>query len=651
MADVARPGFRANLDGYLDTELALHRLVERRTRELVRQWQDRRRLLTSPADLAQEQQRIRDAVLRGLGGAPDVDPTPPPVTVTATRHEDGLDVDLLHYAATPTTHVTATLYRPTAPASSRGAVFFACGHAETAKADPVYQHVARRLAAAGLVVLMADPLGQGERHSYVRDDGSLAVGWGTQEHTVAGIQHWWHGRSVARGFLRDAMAGISLLASLPDVDPARIGVTGNSGGGLLTTLLMAVDPRVAAAAPGTFVTARTAYQVTGGWQDAEQHLLSGTLDGVDHVDLLLAFAPRPTLVLAAEYDFFPIEGTRATVAEAHDLLARCGGSRSSLELASFPVPHRYDPAMADAAAAFFAHHLGGDAVADDRVSTAPLTADRLRVTRSGEVALDVPGETFLFDDQLAELPGPLPPGPDDDDAVAWLSGRVSVPRRRVDGAPRWFEADDAATPEGSRVRRGFWFTEDGVPVAGVVRTPLDGVRDDLPLTIELQDAGTPALAPDWAPDDDAVLALDVRGTGALVPHERDGRDPRTIGSSTFKLGCDLLWLGDSWQAGRAWDVVETVRLLREGLVPGLRPGPIRLRAWGLHTFTALLAGVLDAEIAEIELHGHVDPRTDLTTRAWDADSGRWQWVLPGYAGRFDEARVERLLGDRLRLLP
>ena len=45
------------------------------------------------------------------------------------------------------------------------------------------------------------------------------------------------------------MRTIDYLQSRPEVDPQRIGCTGNSGGGTQTSYLMALDERVRCAAP------------------------------------------------------------------------------------------------------------------------------------------------------------------------------------------------------------------------------------------------------------------------------------------------------------------------------------------------------------------------------------------------------------------
>lgn len=53
-----------------------------------------------------------------------------------------------------------------------------------------------------------------------------------------------------RGFYVDAWRGIDFLLSRPDIDPDRIGVTGNSQGGGLTITTAAMRPEVRAAAAG-----------------------------------------------------------------------------------------------------------------------------------------------------------------------------------------------------------------------------------------------------------------------------------------------------------------------------------------------------------------------------------------------------------------
>jgi cephalosporin-C deacetylase-like acetyl esterase len=80
--------------------------------------------------------------------------------------------------------------------------------------------------------------------------------------------------SSDRGFHRPdfcacAIRSIDYLCSRPEVDPLKIGVTGSSGGGNPNLHVMMCEPRIAAAAPATFVMNRRTYLSTGNSQDSE----------------------------------------------------------------------------------------------------------------------------------------------------------------------------------------------------------------------------------------------------------------------------------------------------------------------------------------------------------------------------------------------
>src|SRR5438094_10222284 len=79
---------------------------------------------------------------------------------------------------------------------------------------------------------------------------------------------------------------------------------------------MALDDRVAAAAPSCYITTLERLFATIGPQDAEQNITGQVALGIEHADYLTMRAPRPTLIAAASKDFFDIGGTWTTFREA-----------------------------------------------------------------------------------------------------------------------------------------------------------------------------------------------------------------------------------------------------------------------------------------------------------------------------------------------
>lgn len=666
-------GFRANLDGYLDASLDLMHHVGSRTAVRIAETRHRLVSVQAPVQLTALQEEIRRGVLEGIGGLPEPEPesgrehAPRPAAEPGSASLQWLGgqdlgthrVDRVVFHSLPSVPVPATLYRPLPALSAAGpAVLFVCGHTAEGKAAPEYQAVCARLAAAGLVVLAIDPWGQGERLGYLDADGTLRVPGGTAEHTYAGLQSWWLGQSTVRWFLHDARRALDTLCELPEVDPARIGLTGNSGGGMLCTLLGAIEPRVAATAVATYVSSREAIWETGKHQDAEQVLLGGTRSGVDHAELLAAMAPRPLAVLAADFDFFPIEGTLDAVRRARHAYGILGVPER-LRLVRAPVTHSYAPALAMAAEEFFIETLGARGRSREGEDPRLLPPEGLRCTRSGQVATDVPSARFLHDLHLAELDrlerraSPVPA-----QAAHWVREQVQRARQLPeDGHARWLPG-----PEGAL--HGFWRSEVDLWGAGVLLAPAAGGHGRASaLRIVLPADGTAGLTGEHplvhvAGPEEVLLVLDVRGIGALTPHDKDGRLPQHQASSTYKLLCDLLWLGDSLVAGRAFDVIRAIDVLlgdRSGAhgMEGLTAiTSVHLHAEGRGTLPAVLAAVVDDRITAVHVGEGLEQFEDqLRARLHDDGQGSWQAVLPGLPRHAPFTALRDYLGARLVLKP
>lgn len=645
---MAAPRLRPNLDGYHDPRRDLVDAVARRTAALSEENRRRR------GDLATVQADIRRAVLDGIGGPlPAVDGPPGVTHRGAPELPAGTPyrVERLLLTTRPHVHVPANLYVPLGdpPAGGRPAVLFLCGHGALAKAEPDYQRACGAFAAQGYLVLSFDPVGQEERHSYLIDQGH-AVPPGTPEHTYAGLPCWWAGLSPARYFVDDARRTLDHLLTREDVDPTRVVATGSSGGGMLTTLLMALEPRLAGAAPATYVTSREAYLPTGGRQDAEQILLGGTVAGVDHDSLLMTMAPRPVCVLAAQADFFPIEGTLESVARAREAWAALGAPEG-LELVVHDGAHRYHPELADHAVRFFNRALGHTPSHDLPAAACPVLApEELRCTASGQVARE-PGGAHAIADRLREEIEPIAPVPVAD-ARAWLREQVGRNRRTNLSVPTgsWVrhtssEGADLAGNARAHVRylpadeavHALWHSEPGIWAAGV----LLGVERPPVQRILLLDHGSADLTDtDWQPADGPTLVLDVRGRGVLAPHERDGLNPEDQASSVYKILSDLLWLGDSLAAGQVADVLRAIDLFA--------PDGVALAGAGYGAYLARLAAFVDPRVHSLAVRDeYVDPDRTWRERLYDEGRGAWQGIVPGLVRRAPWALV-RATTDELR---
>jgi dienelactone hydrolase len=378
----------------------IHRLL---LDEAERQ-QERRRArfsaVTTQGELEALQGTLREAFLELLDGLPTAD-GPPPSRTLGRIEGDGYVVEKLAFESVPGYYVTALLYRPERLDAPAPGIVSPCGHSTVGKAAGPYQILHANLARRGYAVLTYDPVGQGERSQFWdagrgRSRFNLTCG----EHAVLGNPLYLLGTSLARYRIRDGVRALDLLATLPGVDPSRIGCVGNSGGGTLTAYLAALDRRIRVAVIGCYITTlprRMANRIEADPDaDPEQDVYDFVARGIDHAGLLALLAPRPTLLCTARFDFFPIEGARETFAEAQRLY-RAAGSEERIGRVEVPERHGLGRPLREAAYAWFDRWLGGrpDGPRAEEIAVAPRPATDLLVCPEGQVALSFRSRPLL----------------------------------------------------------------------------------------------------------------------------------------------------------------------------------------------------------------------------------------------------------------
>ena len=131
-----------------------------------------------------------------------------------------------------------------------------------------------------------------------------------REHIYAGNQQFLLGEFFGTWRAWDGIRALDYLLTREEVDSKHIGVTGNSGGGTMTTWLCGVEQRWTMAAPSCFITTFRRNLENELPADTEQCPPRALALGLDQEDFLAALAPKPIIVLAKERDYFDARGSQ-----------------------------------------------------------------------------------------------------------------------------------------------------------------------------------------------------------------------------------------------------------------------------------------------------------------------------------------------------
>ncbi len=545
--------------------------------------------LNGQAELRRWQDERRSFFRQQIGAFPERTP----LNARVTGHLQGEDyrVEKVIFESRPRHHVTASLYLP----ETQGpypAILIPCGHSHTGKASGQYQRAGILFARNGMAALCYDPVSQGERYQVIDHDGGsshfediprkLAVPHPavrhlcTTEHTLMGIGSILLGENIAQYRIWDGMRAIDYLQSRQDIQADKIGCTGNSGGGTLTSYLMALDDRIIAASPGSYLTTFQKLIETKGPQDGEQNIFSQIAFGMDAADYVMMRAPTPILICGGTRDStFDIRGTREVFQQANRFYSHLGfPERVALHEAD--VPHGYYIQHREAVARWMHRWLVGHEkviwekprsewpakVTDEflRSLSEPVwTPEQLQCSQRGQVML-MEGERSVFEMNT-------------DKAIAltklrqekWRAASATKKRQIIQRAigmkeigPVRFDATGSAEKNGYSINDVLMHRPDGIQLAAKSYVPKGEITGHV-LYLHGEGMSADEVPIKLVKQGRQVLSAELSGIGLTdVP-----RDRRTWGYGRFGLDNQEIFtaylMGDSFVRIRTTDALSWMR--------------------------------------------------------------------------------------------
>jgi dienelactone hydrolase len=558
--------------------------------------------LKSAGAVQRRQAWARETLWKLVGGQPER--TPLNARTVGSFERPGYRVEKIVYESQPRLHIPALLYVPTEGKPPYPGILFQMGHSLNGKAYDSYQRCCQGLVKLGFLVLAFDPMGQGERIYYPDTAGRRTrLGSADDEHSLPGKQMLLAGDTATRLQLWDAVRSLDYLAAHPLLDRSKIGATGQSGGGTLTMLLLAVDDRVAAAVVASGNTENVAcpdYNPPGSTDDAEQDFIDSGPAGFDRWDLFYPFAPKPLLISVSDKDSFGTYSPRY-ISNGWDEFRKLRsayqamGHADRLAWTDTPLPHglEYDSRLATYNW-FRRWLLGKPEPLAAEPAVAPEPEATVWVSEGGSVVRAWKGETprsLMASRIVRKEPVPLETLVRANKPAASLKPTIlrRVPSRGV-------SIEVIEVPSEDKVWLPAWLF---LPPESDPSRPVILAAEALGRNLRWHEG---ALYQSMAAHGSVVCVADLRGIGDMAPEYGRG-NPHYARSHVEEE--DFSWasliLGKPLAGQRTTDLLALAAALRAH--PATRGRRLRLAASGRLTVPALFAAALDPGIAELYLAG------------------------------------------------
>ncbi len=598
----------------------------------------------SAAGAAAYRDSVRARFRRVLGPLPVR--TPLRAQVTGKLARDQYRIEKIIYESQPNHHVTANLYVPASKGKKPGVLLF-CGHEQEAKATVSYQKTAILLAQHGFVVLVIDPISQGERMQLTDAAGKSLARGGTTEHTLLNAGAALLGHTTPAEQLWDNARGLDYLLSRAEVDTARIGCLGNSGGATQTAYFMGFEPRVKVAALCSYVASGERNLELSGPADGCVQLPGAGRARLDLADWPIMFAPKPLLMLAGRYDFVDYSQIAAATDETRRLYSALS-KPEQLSLFTYDDGHGISQPKREAAVTWFRQWFYGDATPIREGILATLSEKELRCTKTGQVNTAFRNEATLAEmhraaaQRLATRRSSI----GSEALVALVQEQLGTSAVAVTSVS--VATLDTLRRAGSSLQRLILRREGEPPLPVLLALPTSIIPPSK-ILIWLPDAGkasaldTTAQLQAYLRQGTAVLLADLRGLGETTDPAAFN-DPKYY-NREYRNAMLALHLGRPLLAQRVADIATLAAFLRND--SRLRGVPIEIRANGRTAAPAMHAAVLSPAITRVALEQRPVAYQEQLAQPTAKDA--YSEVLPGVLQRYDLPDLQRALGSRLVL--
>ncbi|KQS31277.1 S9 family peptidase [Dyadobacter sp. Leaf189] len=276
--------------------------------------------------------QIRKQIREGM----DLQTLPPKPTskpiVHSRKEMDGYSIESVAFESMPGIYVTGNLYRPLKKQKSYAGILAPHGHGENphGRFREQTQKRCATLARMGAIVFVWDMIGQGDARQC--------------EHKMP---------KALKLQTINSIRSLDYLLSIPGVDPDRIAVTGESGGGTQTFLLAALDDRVKVSVPVVMV---SAYFFGGCVCESGLPIHKKGDYQTNNVEIAALAAPRPMILISDGGDW-----TKNTPEVEYPFIKNIYslyGKTNQLEAVHLAdEKHDFGPSKRKAMYAFMAKHL------------------------------------------------------------------------------------------------------------------------------------------------------------------------------------------------------------------------------------------------------------------------------------------------------